>query len=315
MNNCTLAYRDYLHTQIRESIQRYEVDHVYLDDNAITNFMPHNRSSEWFASEELLAWIVNDSPVADRKQPDGKPRVVVNDRWGYAARSQHFNYHLCEDTKGTELGYGCSPGFNPLNTTPANRDDAWAWTFGLGKGFGYNRRENATDYKSAAFIISTLVRAISLGGNLEMSLGPTSDGRIDNLVQLRLLQLGSWLHVNGEAVYGSRRWRTPHGTDSTTTANVSYTYQRTDAAVFAIVQGWPSGGTLTLRDPVTTPDATQVSLVGRPDVGNLKWTPLRTSVSGGGRTAAGMAVTLPTLPPAALPSSFGFFVFKLVHVS
>ena len=72
----------------------------------------------------------------------------------------------------SSTGYGCSPGFDPLKPTPAQHNDHWAWTFGLGLGFGYNRLENATDYKSTQFILHTLVQAIALGGNLEMSLGP-----------------------------------------------------------------------------------------------------------------------------------------------
>ena len=46
-------------------------------------------------------------------------------------------------------------------------------------GFGYNRAENASDYKSTSFMIRNLIAAVSLGGNLEMSLGPTGDGRRD----------------------------------------------------------------------------------------------------------------------------------------
>jgi alpha-L-fucosidase len=53
--NCTTAYRDYLHTQIRESVERYKPDLVYLDDNAIANYMPHNTSSSWFESLDLVS--------------------------------------------------------------------------------------------------------------------------------------------------------------------------------------------------------------------------------------------------------------------
>ena len=306
-NNCTVAYRDYLHTQIRESVERYAPDLVYLDDNCLANYMPHNASSRWFGAEELLAWLFNDSPVADPAQPGGAPTVVVNDRWGYAARGQHFNYHLCEDTKGSQLGYGCSPGFDPLNTTAANRKDHWAWTFGLGSGFGYNRLENVTDYKPASFIVGTLVQAISRGGNLEMSLGPTSDGRIDNIVQERLLEMGAWLKVNGEAVYGSTRWRTADGKDPAA-PGVWYTLQPASGDVFALVQGWPRETSLRLAAPHPVEGQTQVTLLGRADLGPLAW-----AAEGAGR---GMRIQLPDVrpgaagSPGALPCEH-FFTFKL----
>jgi hypothetical protein len=160
LNNCTVAFRDYLHTQIVESVTRFDPDLLYLDDNCIMNFIPHNTSSEWFGSTELLASLFKrpQSVEPEGSPHSGEPRLVVNDRWGYAARDQRFNYHLCEDTRGSALGYGCSPGFDPRNTTSKNRNDHWAWTFGLGLGFGYNRDENATDYKSTQFILRTLIQ-------------------------------------------------------------------------------------------------------------------------------------------------------------
>jgi len=137
-------------------------------------------SSEW-KSEELLAWLYNDTPVGEE--------VVVNDRWGKECRHVHGGYYTTEYTSGLES------------------DHPWEENRGMGHSYGYNRNEALNDYKTGRELTLMLVDLVSRGGNLLLDIGPTGDGRIPVIMEERLIQIGEWLKVNGEAIYGTRPWK------------------------------------------------------------------------------------------------------------
>ena len=100
---------EHMHPQFKDVVSRYRPSIIFADGEWD---MP---SSDW-KSEELLAWLFNESPCKDE--------VVVNDRWGKECRHHHGGYYT------TEYGAGM-------------RDDAHAWeeSRGMGFSYGYNRME------------------------------------------------------------------------------------------------------------------------------------------------------------------------------
>ncbi len=164
--------------QFKDVVTRYKPDIIFGDGEWDLT------SAEWH-TPELLAWLFNESPVKDT--------VVINDRWGKDTRHLHGGYWTTEYTPGM-----------------AASDHPWEESRGMGFSYGYNRAETINDYHSATRATGhhMLTDLVSRGGNLLLDIGPNADGTIPVIMTERLLQMGGWLKVNGDAIYSTRPWKT-----------------------------------------------------------------------------------------------------------
>ena len=160
--------------QMKELVNNYQPDLFWTDGDWEV------RDSVW-RSTEFLAWLYNESPVKDR--------IVTFDRWGIDIRFHH--------------GMIYTPEYEPDKDF---KDHYFEESRGMGTSYGYNRQEDAWDYTSTQALLLSLIDKCSRGGNLLLDIGPDAYGKIPPIMQERLLDMGAWLKVNGEAIYGTEKW-------------------------------------------------------------------------------------------------------------
>lgn len=252
--------------ELYEIVNAYHPEIIWSDGDAGPDV--------YWNSTQFLAWLYNESPVRDY--------VVTNDRWGTGIGCKHGGFFTCADR------------FHPSSLVKHK----WESCMTIDKNsWGYRREMQLSDTLSTRELVQVLVQTVAYNGNLLLNVGPTRDGRIDVVFEQRLREMGSWLNVNGEAIYNSTYWTFQNDTIN---PDVYYTLQNGTKTVYAMTVAWPSSGVLVLGAPQLSASS-KISLLGY--LHPITFSSLN----------PGVRINVPSLNVAQMPCDF-VWTFKLENL-
>jgi alpha-L-fucosidase len=165
------AFLDQWKGKIIEVIDKYDPDFVWFDFGL--NLITDTYKQEMLAYYYNYAAAHNKEVVVSYKSHDLPPGVGLLD-WELGQEPNMAYYDWITDTS-IDSGRG------------------WGYVKGLG-------------FKSVDNLVDNLIDRVSKNGCLLLNIGPRPDGSIPEEAKERLLGLGKWLQINGDAIYGTTCW-------------------------------------------------------------------------------------------------------------
>lgn len=275
----TAKFKNNVRNRFMECISTFSPDMIYFDDTVVPF---------WGIDEQVGMDIVAHYYNHSINAGNDKPQVVA---MGKKLLEQHKDALLWDVERGVPSDI--QPGYWQTCTCIGT----WHYQTGF-----YNQDK----YKKADQVVAMLMDIVSKNGNLLLSIPVKGNGTIDDKEYAILMDLKSWLDINGEAVYGTRPWRVfGEGPLAETTKELSeqgfnesndysaadVRYTTKDGNLYATILKWPEGGTFTFR-ALAGSDVKGVELLGSS-------APVEYSLG-----ESGLAVTVPAERPDPIAPVF-----------
>ena len=189
-----------------------------LDDPNFANFYWTGHSDARLV-EFLQDWVLKSMELIDQYQPDIfwydnginsrdydplKLKVAAY----YYNRALQWHKPVTFLTKDSAFLAGSVLEFEKLNPRGPTQilTGIWDAEEPIGSTWGYSTANPVETFRGAGSVINELCTILSMNGNLLLNLSPTGTGAINDQQRTALKEVGKWLAVNGEAVYGTHNW-------------------------------------------------------------------------------------------------------------
>jgi alpha-L-fucosidase len=205
-------FREYLHGQVEE---------------IITNYQPEVL---WFDGEWESTWNYEYGKALQDHVRALKPDIIINNRVGKARQGMAG---LDNPAEGKLGDFG-----TPEQQIPATGLPGVDWESCMTMNGTWGYMVDDVNWKPTRTLIRNLIECASKGGNYLLNVGPKADGTIPEESVQRLREIGKWMDVNGESIYGTTAGpfrRLPWGRAT-----------RKGTTLYLHVYDWPADGKLTV---------------------------------------------------------------------
>ena len=185
-----LRMKKQCHEQVKELLTQYGKVDILWYDGGEDYWLAHGidlhrvrdkaRPDNWEKNPQIANFWEADK--LDKMVRELQPGIVINNRSG----SRQYG-----DFETPECRIGAFNTATPWETCEIISEGSWGWMPGR-------------KVKSLRKIIHLLVQTVTGDGNFLLNVGPRPDGSIAEEQAERLKQIGRWMDLYGESIYGTR---------------------------------------------------------------------------------------------------------------
>ncbi len=85
-----------------------------------------------------------------------------------------------------------------------NKKEDFPWQSPATVAHSWGFHATDSEWKSTTTLLKNLINNVSLNGNFMLNIGPRANGEVPFEISQRMLEMGKWLEVNGESIYGTQ---------------------------------------------------------------------------------------------------------------